>query len=141
MRHAAISPSGARAVLEYRGEVVTVPAEKGDPRNLTQSPGVHERWPTWSPDGTRIAWLSDDGGEYALHVADNPPSAQARVYPLGGSGFYQSPIFSPDGEKIAFADNSRALYWIALDSGRVTRIDAEPLYGPCLLYTSPSPRD
>ena len=44
---------GARAVFEFRGEIVTVPAEKGDARNLTKTPGAHERSPAWSPDGTR----------------------------------------------------------------------------------------
>ncbi len=53
IRTASLSPSGARAVFEFRGEIVTVPAEKGDVRNLTQTSGVHERSPVWSPDGTR----------------------------------------------------------------------------------------
>ena len=63
-----ISPNGARAVFEARGEIITVPAEKGDPRNLTQSPAVMEREPRWSPDGQSIAYLSDESGDYALHV-------------------------------------------------------------------------
>src|SRR5262249_45326334 len=63
-----LSPGGARAVFEFRGEIVTVPAEKGDPRNLTNTPGVQERYPAWSPDGTSIAYFSHEGGEYALHV-------------------------------------------------------------------------
>ena len=69
IRAAAVSPSGARAVFEFRGEILTVPAEKGDARNLTNSVGVHERSPSWSPDGTRIAYFSDASGEYELHVA------------------------------------------------------------------------
>src|SRR5438132_733207 len=68
IRNAGLSPSGIRAVFEFRGEIVTVPAEKGDARNLTNSPGVHDRSPAWSPDGQSIAYFSDDGGEYQLHV-------------------------------------------------------------------------
>src|SRR5204863_3110276 len=68
LRNAAISPTGARAVFEGHGEVVTVPAEKGEPRNITSTPGVMERTPAWSPDGKSIAYLSDESGEYALHI-------------------------------------------------------------------------
>ncbi len=67
---AAISPNGARAVFEARGEILTVPAEKGDIRNLTQTTGVMERDPAWSPDGKSIAYFSDESGEYALHIRD-----------------------------------------------------------------------
>ena len=69
VRTASLSPTGARAVFNCRGEIITVPAEKGDPRNCTQSPGIHERYPTWSPDGKSIAYFSDASGEYALCVA------------------------------------------------------------------------
>ena len=78
IRNAAVSPSGARAVFEFRGEIVTVPAEKGDPRNLTDSPGVHERSPAWSPDGRSIAYFSDEGGEYRLHVRPADGKGQAK---------------------------------------------------------------
>src|SRR5262249_32932542 len=65
-----ISATGARAVFEARGEIITVPVEKGDARNLTNSPGIAERDPTWSPDGKSIAYFSDESGNYALHIRD-----------------------------------------------------------------------
>jgi tricorn protease len=65
-----ISPSGSRAVFEAHGEILTLPAEKGDMRNITQSPGVADRYPAWSPDGKWIAYFSDESGEYALHIRD-----------------------------------------------------------------------
>ena len=66
----AMSPTGARAVFEARGEILSVPAEKGDVRNLTNSSGAAERDPAWSPDGRWIAYFSDESGEYALHLRD-----------------------------------------------------------------------
>ncbi|HKG21850.1 MAG TPA: DPP IV N-terminal domain-containing protein, partial [Blastocatellia bacterium] len=68
LNNVAISPTGARAVFEARGEILSVPAEKGDPRNLTNTTGIAERDPAWSPDGKWIAYFSDESGEYALHL-------------------------------------------------------------------------
>ena len=135
IRSAAISPTGARAAFGYRGEVLTLPAKKGDPRNLTRTPGVHERDPAWSPDGGRIAWFSDEGGEYGLHVRDQE-SGDVRRYELGGerggAGFYHAPEWSPDGERISYVDNSMSLFVIELDGGEVTKVASEHYYGPSL---------
>jgi tricorn protease len=130
VRGGSVSPTGARAVLGFRGEIVTVPAEKGDPRNLTQTPGVHERYPAWSPDGRSIAYFSDASGEYELHVAPQDGKGALKEFKLGGAGFYGSPEWSPDGRKIAFADNSQTLFWIDLGTGAVKRIASEYLYQP-----------
>jgi tricorn protease len=130
IRNAAISPTGARAVFEFRGEIVTVPAEKGDPRNLTNTTGVHERSPIWSPDGKSVAYFSDEGGEYKLHVRGQDGSGEARRYELTGAGFYDTPSWSPDSQKIAFADNSWSLYWIDLKTGASKKVAAESIYGP-----------
>ncbi len=129
VRSAGLSPSGSRAAFEVRGEIVTVPAEKGDPRNLTNTPGVHERTPVWSPDGKSIAYFSDEGGEYHLVVEPQNGHGEAKTFVLGGAGFYESPAWSPDGKKLSFVDNSRTLSWIDLASGKVTKIAQEPIYG------------
>ena len=75
---AGVSPNGARAVFEARGEILTVPAEKGDIRNLTRTPGVMERDPSWSPDGKSIAYFSEESGEYALHIRDQSGQGPVR---------------------------------------------------------------
>jgi len=133
VRSGSPSPSGQRVALEFRGEIVTVPAEKGDPRNLTQSPGAHERNPIWSPDGKSIAYLSDASGEYEIHVRPQDGKGAARAYKLGGSGFYDSLAWSPDSGKIAFADNSWSLYWLDLKSGAVKKVASDKLFGPANL--------
>ena len=130
IRSASLSPSGARVALEFRGEIVTLPREKGDDRNLTQTPAAHERSPAWSPDGKWIAYFADAGGEYALHLAAQDGKGNARRIALQGSGFYSRPKWSPDSKKLSFADNSLTLFVVDTDTGKQTRVAGEPLYGP-----------
>jgi tricorn protease len=130
VRSGSVSPTGARAALDFRGEIVTVPAEKGDPRNLTETPAAHEHSPAWSPDGRSIAYFSDASGEYELHVASQDGRGAARTFKLAGAGFYGAPRWSPDSRKIAFADNALTLYWLDVVTGAVKRIAAEELYQP-----------
>src|SRR5690606_12766649 len=68
LTNAQLSPTGVRAVFEARGEIFTVPvdSDKGDWRNLTQTSGVADRTPAWSPDGKWISWFTDESGEYQL---------------------------------------------------------------------------
>lgn len=134
LQNADVSPSGARAVLEFRGEIVTVPADKGDVRNLTLSPGSNERSPAWSPDGMQIAYLSDASGEYRLVVAPQDGRGEPKSYPLGGekggAGFYDTLRWSPDGKKISYLDNSWSLFVLNLESGDVDKVHSERVYGP-----------
>jgi tricorn protease len=130
IRSASISPTGARAAFEFRGEIVTFPAEKGDARNLTNTPGVHERSPVWSPDGKSIAYFSDESGEYELHIRNQDGKGDVRKVKLNGAGFYDVPVWSPDSQKISYADNSWSLYWLDLKTGASKKVASEYLYGP-----------
>jgi len=131
IRSGGLSPSGARAVFEFRGEIVTLPAEKGDARNLTRTTGAHDRSPIWSPDGKSIAYFTDASGEYTLEVRPQDGKGPARAYPLTGSGFYEAPVWSPDGKRIAFNDNSRTFYVLDLSTGAIKKIGSDyQLAGP-----------
>ena len=130
IRGASLSPSGARAAFEFRGDIVTVPSEKGDVRNLTLTPSVHERTPVWSPDGTHIAYFSDKGGEYRLVVEQQDGKGEPRVLPLEGHGFYENPVWSPDSQKIAYNDNSQSIFWIDLKTGHAKQVASQETYTP-----------
>ncbi len=130
VRSASLSPSGARAAFGVRGEIITVPAEKGDDRNLTNSVAAHDQFPAWSPDGKSIAWFSDASGEYQLLIEPQDGKGAPRAITLGGAGFYADPIWSPDNSRIAFTDNSRSLYVVDVAGGNVTKISSQPIYTP-----------
>jgi tricorn protease len=123
---AAPSPTGARVVMEARGEILTVPAEKGSARNLTNTPGVADRAPAWSPDGKSIAYFSDESGEYQLHVRPQDGRGEAKKYALGDPpSFYFRPTWSPDSKKIAYTDKRLNLWFLDLASGASTKIDTD----------------
>lgn len=120
----ALSPTGARAVFEARGEILSAPAEKGDVRNLTNSPGTAERDPAWSPDGRWIAYFSDESGEYALHLRDQTGRGDVKKIALTvPPSFYYSPTWSPDSKKVAFYDKRMILWYVPIDKGAPVRID------------------
>ena len=130
IRGADISPSGARVVFDFRGEIVTLPAQKGDMFNLTNTPGVHEKEPAWSPNSKFIAYFSDASGEYDLHIKNQEGGTEPKIIKLKGSGFYANLHWSPDSKKIAFVDNGRHLYVTDIASGNTTTIAEDIHYVP-----------
>ena len=125
IRNSALSPTGVRAAFEARGDIFTVPAEKGDYRNLTQSPGAHDRSPAWSPDGAQLAWLSDASGEYQLMLGDPLGVTTARAIALPSTAFFSAPAWSPDGTQILLPDNHRNLWLIEVAGGKAAKIDTD----------------
>ncbi len=119
---AAISPTGARAVFEARGEILTVPAEKGDARNLTNAPASAERDPSWSPNGQWIAYFSDESGEYELHLRNQTGMGEVKKIKLDPS-FYYNPRWSPDSKKIAFVDKRLNLWYVDIEKGQPVKVD------------------
>ncbi len=136
-----LSPSGKRVLASARGDVWSLPAKEGSPRNLTRTSGVAERDGSWSPDGKWIAWLSDAGGEYELVVAPGDAQAQRsgepRTLTQGGSAFRSILGWSPDSKYIAFDDKTGTLYLQPVDGG-ATRLVARDIWQGDLWGVPPS---
>ena len=125
-----LSPNAVRAVFEARGEIITVPEEKGDFRNLTNTPGVMERYPSWSPDGQKIAYFSDESGEYQLHIKSQKGSGDVvRIELEKNPTFYFAPRWSPDNKKIAYADCHLNLWYVDLEKKKPVKVDKDRFLG------------
>ncbi len=125
LRNAHLSPSAARALFEARGEILTVPAEKGDARNLTNTVSVMERDPAWSPDGKTIAYFSDESGEYAIHLAPQSGLGEVSRIALPQPGFYRGPHWSPDSKKITFVDSRLQIWYLDVETMQTHLVDKE----------------
>ena len=124
-----LSPTGRRALFEWRGEIFSVPAKDGSWRNLTRSPGVADRSPAWSPDGSSIAWFNDSAGEYGL-VISKTDGSKVRHIELPSPSFYFHPEWSPDGKRLAFVDANRRVLIVNVESGDVSHIDTDRIGHP-----------
>jgi tricorn protease len=121
-----IAPDGNRALFGARGDVFTVPAKYGPTRNITHTPGVHDRDSKWSPDGRWISYISDATGEDEIWIAPQDGQGAAVQLTKGSDNYKSSPIWSPDSKKIMWSDRKQRLLFVDLESKVVTTVVEAP---------------
>ncbi len=126
MESVGLSPKGERALFVARGDVFTAPIEKGPTRNLTNSSGAHDKWASWSPDGSRIAYISDASGEEELYIAPQDGLKPAEQITRGGTAMRYQPEWAPDGKRIAFSDKDGKVYVVTLADRKMVEIADSP---------------
>jgi tricorn protease len=130
----ALSPSGARALFDARGDIFTAPAKNGEVRNLTQTPGVRERDPSWSPDGKWITYLSDkNGDDYEIYVRPADGSGAERQITSAGKAWKFAALWSPDSKMLVYGDKDHLLHVVDVASGKITDVDHSD-YGDMTFY-------
>jgi tricorn protease len=130
MTNLGISPTGKRVLVEARGEIFTIPAEKGDTRNLTASSGSAERDPAWSPDGKFISYFSDKSGENALVIEEQDGLKPPRVIALPGATHYYTPSWSPDSKKLLYHDTNLNVWVLDIETGKAKTVGRDPWMVP-----------
>lgn len=146
----ALGPDGTRAVLTARGDLFTVPAKEGSIRNLTQTPGVHERDAVWSPDGRWVAYVSDASGEDEIYLRPADGSGEERQLTHGADTYKYGPKWSPDSKKLAWTDKKNRLWCVEIAGGAMRLVDRSEAWeihdfawspdSRWLAYVRPEPR-
>src|SRR6185437_12102008 len=126
----AVSPTGKRVVVEARGEIFTIPADKGDVRNLTHSSGSAERDPAWSPDGKFVSYFSDKSGEYKLVIEAQDGLTPPREIALTKPTHYYTPSWSPDSKKLLFTDTNLKVWVLDVGTGQAKIVGEDPWMVP-----------
>ncbi len=121
-----LSPTGKRVLVEARGEVFTIPAEKGDVRNLTNTSGTAERDPAWSPDGKFISYFSDRSGEYRLYVQEQDGLKPPREIAIDKPTRYYTASWSPDSKKLLYTDTNLKVWVLDVTTGKAMIVGQEP---------------
>jgi tricorn protease len=130
MTNLALSPTGKRVAVEARGEVFTIPAEKGDVRNLSHSSGSADRDPAWSPDGKFVSYFSDKSGEYKLVIESQDGLKPAREIALANPTHYYTPSWSPDSKKIVYTDTNLHVLVLDVATGQAKIVGNDPWMVP-----------
>jgi tricorn protease len=127
---ASLSPNGARALFEARGDIFTVPALNGDVHNITHSPGAADRSPSWSPDGQKIAWFSDMSGEYKLMISDQDGLTSPKEISIDKPTFFYNLSWSPDSRNLAFTNSARQILLANLEKQTIQCLDTDLMASP-----------
>jgi tricorn protease len=117
-----ISPDGSRALMGARGDIFTVPNKYGNIRNITNTPGIHERSSKWSPDGKWIAYISDKTGEDEIYIEPQDGKGEAKQITTGGDNYKFQIFWSPDSKKIVYADRKQNLYYVDVETKNITAV-------------------
>ncbi|HEX6976291.1 MAG TPA: PDZ domain-containing protein, partial [Vicinamibacterales bacterium] len=130
MSNIVLSPTGKRIAVEARGEIFTIPAEKGDVRNLSHSSASAERDPAWSPDGKYVSYFSDKSGEYKLIVEEQDGLKPPREITLPKPTHYYTPAWSPDSKKLLYTDTNLNVWVMDVESGTTKVVGNDPWMVP-----------
>jgi tricorn protease len=117
-----ISPDGNRALFGARGDIFTVPVKHGNTRNITKTPGVHERDSKWSPDGKWISYISDATSEDEIYIVPQDGNGSPIQLTSKGDVYKYQPLWSPDSKKLMWSDRKQRLLYIDIETKAVTHV-------------------
>lgn len=127
IRDYAVSPTGVRALFQSRGEIFSVPLDKGAVRNISNTPGAHDKYPGWSPDGKWISYISDQNDTYQLVLSDQKAEEDPIFIDIGNTHFFFEPTWSPDSKKLFYGDSHLNFFYVDIDTRKVVKVATDSM--------------
>ncbi|UCE48424.1 MAG: PD40 domain-containing protein, partial [Phycisphaerales bacterium] len=124
-----VSPNAKRVLVDTRGDVWSLPAKNGTPRNLTRTSGVAEREPSWSPDGKWITYISDESDENELVMRSADRRGEPETVTSMGPGYRYQPVWSPDSKWMVLVDHESKFYLFDVEEREVRYFDRVNISG------------
>ncbi len=124
----ALAPDGERAVFQARGDIFTVPKKSGNTRDITNTSGVDDKDPVWSPDGKYIAYISDRTGEEEIYLREDKLNSEAVQITHGNKEYLDHMIWSPDSKNILYTDQSFRLWYVNIADKKPVLIDKDSVW-------------
>jgi len=119
-----LSPDGDRLVVVSRGEMFSVPVKDGVTIPLSRGSGAREQSATFDPDGKRVLYVTDAPGEQEIRIQDAWGREEPKVVKAAATGaWYFTPMLSPDGKWVAYADKSQTLFVMPASGGSAKAVD------------------
>lgn len=134
---ASLSPNGERMAVTTRGEVFNIPVEKGVSKNITRTPGAHEREAQWSPDGKYIAFISDRTGETELYLQEDGLGKEPVQLTKNNDTYIRTFSWSPDAKKLVYTDRQNRICLLDVASKQKKVLLQDPLGEPREVSFSP----
>jgi tricorn protease len=114
-----ISPSGRRAAISARGQILTIATERGDITRVNPDRmASRSQFPKWSADGKHIAFVSDKSGRDELWISDPEGRTPKKISDLDNEK--NPPIWSPDSKSLLYVAGGKQLYNYTVDDGKTT---------------------
>ena len=120
------SARGDKIAFGARGDVLVFDTANGSYKNLTNTPGIAERYPIIAPDNRSVAYVSDESGEYALHVRSLEDGSVKKIHIEQQPSFYWGLVWSPNSKMVAFADRRLNLWLANVEAGKATKLATSP---------------
>lgn len=118
-----ISPTGKRALFDARGDIFSVPAENGNTENITQTQGIREVYPSWSPNGKYITYYSDATGEYEIYLLENKKGSKPVQITTNSTAWKYDNEWSPDSKYLLYSDRTLQLKLLNIETKVETVVD------------------